>query len=77
MKRDRGDTYSERSRGITGSSPASAAVKSHTLVGNNLEEATAAESLGVRLTLDLQDIQGEENDFTNTDQTVQCQPIWR
>lgn len=62
-------TYSERSGSVTGGCPAGTPVQTHTLIGDNLEEATAAEGLGVRLTLNLQDIQRQQDDLTNTDQT--------
>lgn len=58
---------SKRTGSVTGSGPAPATVKPEPLVGNNLEETTAAESLGVGLALDLQDIEGEENDLTDSD----------
>jgi len=66
---DLGKTYSEGSGGVTGGSPASTTVKTHTLVGDNLEEATATEGLGVSLALNLEDIQRKENDLSNADQT--------
>lgn len=69
------ETYSERSRRVTGSSPAGTTVQSHTLIGNDLEESTATESFGVRLSLDLQDIQGKQDDLSDTDQTVACQQL--
>lgn len=63
------DTYSKRAGGVTGSSPTSAAVKAHTLIGDDLEQATATEGLRVGLTLNLQDIQRKQDDLANTDQT--------
>lgn len=63
------DTYSERTRGVTGSSPAGTAVKTHTLIRDDLEQATTTESLGVGLALNLQDIQRKQDDLANTDQT--------
>lgn len=76
LERDAIDTYSERARGITGGSPAGTAVKTHTLIRDDLEQATATEGLGVGLTLNLQDIQREQDDLANTDQTkVCCQPL--
>lgn len=63
-------TYSKRSRSITGGGPAPATVQAKALIGDNLENAAATESLGVRLALDLQDVQGQENDFANSDQTA-------
>jgi len=63
------DTYSERAGGITGGRPAGTPVKTHTLIRDDLEEATATEGLGVGLTLNLQDIQREQDDLANTNQT--------
>jgi hypothetical protein len=67
-----GKTYSERSRSVASRSPASATVKSHTLIGNNLEETTATEGLGVRLALDLEHVEGKQDNFTDTDYTGGC-----
>lgn len=61
-------TYSERARGVSGGSPLPSTVQSHTLIGNDLEKTTALESLWVGLTLDLQDVQWEEDNLSNTDQ---------
>lgn len=61
-------TYGEGTRSITGCSPASTPVETHPLIRNNFEQATATEGLGVCLTLDLQDIQGEQNNLSDTDQ---------
>jgi hypothetical protein len=63
-------TYSKRARSITGSSPAPTTVQTETLIGNDLEDTTATEGLGVCLTLDLEDIEGQKNDLANTDQTM-------
>jgi len=62
-------TYRERTRGVTGGSPAGTPVQTHTLIGDNLEEATATEGLGVCLTLNLQDVQRKQDNLSNTDQT--------
>ena len=62
-------TYSKRSRGVAGCSPASTTVQSHTLILNDLEEAAAAEGLGVSLTLDLENVEGQKNNLSDTDQT--------
>lgn len=64
-----GEAYSEGARGVTGGSPASTTVQTHTLIGNNLEKATATEGFGVSLTLNLKNIQREQNDLSNADQT--------
>lgn len=70
-------TYSEGSRGVTGSSPTGTTVQTHTLIGDDLEQTTAAEGLGVSLTLNLQDVQRKQDNLSNADQTSarsQCQP---
>lgn len=48
--------YSEGSRGVTGSSPTGTTVQAHALILDDLEQTTAAEGLGVSLTLNLQDV---------------------
>lgn len=63
-------TYSERSGSVTGGSPTSTTVETHTLIGDDLEQTTATESLGVSLTLDLEDVQGQKDDLSDTDQTI-------
>lgn len=63
-------TYSERSGSVSSSSPSPASVKAETLVGDNLEDATATESLGVRLALDLEHIEGQQDDFSDTNQAI-------
>lgn len=68
-----GYTHSERTGSVTGGSPAPTSVKTEAFVCDNLEETTATESLRVRLTLDLEDVEREDDDFTDTDQTVSCQ----
>lgn len=65
---DGNDTDRERTRSVTGSCPASTPIETHALVRDNLEQATATEGLGVCLTLDLQNIQREQNNFSDTDQ---------
>lgn len=62
-------TYSERTRSVTSGGPAGTPVETHALIRNDLEETTATEGLGVCLTLNLQNVQREEDDLTNTDQT--------
>lgn len=54
---------------VAGGGPAPAAVEAETLVGNDLEDTAAAEGLGVGLALDLEDVQRQEDNLTNTDQT--------
>lgn len=66
---DRGKAYSEGPRGVTGGSPASTAVQTHTLIGNNLEKTTSTEGIGVSLALNLKNVQRKQNDLSNADQT--------
>ena len=54
---------------IASSRPCPASVQPEAFVGNDLEEATAAESIGVRLPLDLQDIQGKEDNLSDANDT--------
>lgn len=61
--------YRERSRSVTGSSPASATVKSHTLIRDDLEQTTATEGFGVCLALNLQNIEREKDNLSDTNQT--------
>lgn len=70
VKSPRVQTYSERSRRVTGSSPAPATVKAEALVLDNPEDTTSPEGLGVCLALNLENIEREENDFTDTNQAV-------
>lgn len=65
---DRANTYREGTRGVTGSCPAGTSVETHALVGDNFKQATATEGLRVCLTLDLQDIQREQDDLSDTNQ---------
>lgn len=61
--------YSEGAGGVTSRGPTGTTVQTHTLVLDNLEQTTAAEGLGVSLTLNLQDVQREEDNLSNADQT--------
>ena len=54
---------------VTGGGPAGAAVEAHAFVGDDAEYATAAEGFGVGLAFDLEDVEGKEDDFADTDQT--------
>lgn len=42
-------------------------VQAHSFVSNNLHNTTTTESLGVCLTLDLEDIQGQESNLSDSD----------
>lgn len=65
-------THSERTGSVTGGSPAPTSVETEALVGNDSEETATTESLRVCLTLDLENVEGENDDLTNTDQTGGC-----
>lgn len=63
-------TYSKGTGGVAGSSPAPAAVQAETLVAHNADDTTATEGLGVRLALDLEDVERQQDNLTNADQTA-------
>lgn len=63
------ETYSERSGSVTGGSPAPTTVETEALIGNNLDDTAATESLGVRLSLDLENVEREKDNLSNTNQT--------
>ena len=68
------ETHSKGPGSVTRHRPAPAAVqRSDTLLGHDLEEATALECLGVGLHLDLENIEGQEDDLTDTSQTAVSQ----
>jgi hypothetical protein len=63
------NTYRERTGSVTGSSPTPATVQAEALISHNLQNTAAAEGLGVCLTLDLENIEREEDNLADTDQT--------
>lgn len=67
---ERGVTYSKGTRSVTGGGPAPSSVQAEALVGDDPEDATAAEGLGVCLSLDLENVEGEEDDLSDTDQAA-------
>ena len=62
-------TYGERTGSVSGGRPAGTPVQTHTLIRDDLKQTTTTEGLRVCLTLNLQDVQGEQDDLSNTDQT--------
>ena len=54
-------------RGVAGGGPAGAAVEAHAFVRYDSEDAAAAEGFGVGLAFDLEDVEGEEDDFADAD----------
>jgi hypothetical protein len=60
------ETYRKRSRRVTCRSPSPAAVEAKALVGNNLEETASPEGLRVGLTLDLEHVQWQKDNLSNT-----------
>lgn len=67
--RGRETTNRERPRSISGCGPPPPSVQSKPFIGNNLEQPTAAEGIGVRLAFDLENVEREENNFTDPDYT--------
>lgn len=65
-------THSKRTRRVTGRRPTPATVQSEALVPDDLEHATATERLWVCLALDLEHVEGEQDDLSDTDQTACC-----
>lgn len=65
-------TYRERARGISCSSPAPASVQAEALVGDNLEHTSAPKCLRICLALDLEHVQGQQDDLADTDQATSC-----
>ena len=56
---------------VAGGGPAGAAVEAHAFVCYYAEDAAAAKGFGVGLAFDLQDVEGEEDDFAYADYAVQ------
>jgi hypothetical protein len=54
-------------RRIPGSGPACTTVEPHTFISNDAEEASITECFRVCLAFDLEDVQGKEDDFADTD----------
>ena len=63
-----GSTYRERTRRVTGCCPAPATVQTEALVGDDPEQSTSTESLGVGLALDLEHVERQQDDLTDTNQ---------
>ena len=55
---------------IACSCPAPSSIESEALVGDDSENTPSSECFGIRLSLDLQDIQRKKNDLAYADQTV-------
>lgn len=62
--------YSKRTRRVAGSRPSSTAVQTHSFIGDDLEQTTATEGFGVGLALDFEHVEGQEDDFTDSDDTI-------
>lgn len=52
---------------VTGGGPAGTTVEAHAFVGDDAEDASAAKGFGVGLAFDLEDVEREEDDFTDAD----------
>lgn len=61
-------TYGEGARGVARRCPAPAPVQAEALVLDDLEHAAAPEGLGVGLALDLEHVEGQEDDLADADQ---------
>lgn len=70
-------TNRERPRSVSGCGPTPSSVQPKPFIGNDLEQPTATEGIGVRLTLDLENIKREENDFTDPDYTARDKKLIR
>jgi hypothetical protein len=56
----------ERTRSVASSGPAPTSVQAEALIGNNPHDTTATERLRVCLSLDLEHVEREQDDLTNT-----------
>jgi hypothetical protein len=63
-----GSTYRERTGRVTGCCPAPATVQTEALVGDDPEQSAATESLGVGLALDLENVERQQDNLTDTNQ---------
>lgn len=61
---------SERAGSVASGGPAPSSVQAEALIGDNPEETTATERLGVCLPLDLEHVEREQDDLTNADQAT-------
>lgn len=57
------DAHRKGSRGIPCRRPACASIQAHAFIRHYLEHATASKRLGVGLTLDFEDIQGQKDNL--------------
>ena len=62
-------TYCEGAGRIARGGPAPASVQAEALVPHDFEDTSSAERLGVGLALDLEHVEGQEDDLADTDQT--------
>lgn len=72
-----GPAYRKRARRITGGSPAPTSIKAKALVCNNSEDAAAPEGLGVRLTLYLEHVEGQQDNLSDANQADTSQGLAR
>ena len=66
-----GIAYGEGAGRISRRCPARTSVQAHALVGDDAEDASSAEGLGVGLPLDLEHIEGQQDDLADADQAEQ------
>ena len=72
--REEGDTHCKRTRGITGDSPAPATVERGAFLHEDTDDAAPAERLRVHLPLDLERVEGEQDDLADARQTARGAP---
>ena len=63
-----GSTYCERTRRVTRGCPAPSTVETESLISDDPEQSAASERLRVGLTLNLENIKRQQNNFTDTNQ---------
>jgi hypothetical protein len=61
--------YGEGSRSVSCSCPTPSSVESEAFVGYDLKDTSATEGLRVRLSLDLQNVEREKDNLSDTDET--------
>nr|GFD60917.1 hypothetical protein [Tanacetum cinerariifolium] len=62
------DTYRKRTGRVAGGGPAPAAVQAKALVGDDPEQPTAPEGLGVGLALDLEHVERQQDNLANANE---------
>lgn len=66
------ETYRKGTGGISCGCPAPAAVQAEALIGDNFKYASSSEGLRVCLALDLENVEGQQDDLADADQATSC-----